>query len=397
MLLPTVTAQYEPSDVFVRINSDGTVHVKKTLIVDTNVTSLNVTTLGNHVSGVQVTDSEGRSLPKLQYRGYISVQTLGKTKINVNYTSTDLTEKSGTLWTFRATTSNEINIRLPEDATVYSISPNPTGLSGSSDNIYVTLPSGDLSVVYRIGIIGTKNHALTLIESATDRVWRLNSSGVKTKKIDAVLSAAMYAYSNKQYVQAEEYARKVVSMCDSIQIEYEVANRAIGNVEKAIAEADLNGITQPEEVNTKLDHAKAEFSKGNYPQATATAVDTIKSVVSELPEEPPGTEFGVLTAGGFLVVVVGYYLVNRGKHQSADGLQDDIIPQYTSLRFEDREIVKFLHTSEGAFMKELRERFDLPKSTTFRTIKRLEGMGVITVERVGRENYIKLTYANRED
>lgn len=361
---------------------------------------MNITTLGDHVSGVQVKDETGRSLPKLQYRGVIAVQTLGQSRIVVNYTSTDLTEKSGTLWTFRVTSDRSINIRLPEDSTIYSISPNPEGMSGSSDSIYLTLPKGNVTVVYRIGIIGTKDHALTLLTAASEKMAQLQSNGIVVSKIETVLTTAFYAYENKQYVEAEEYANKVQKMCDQTLIDYEVAKRAISNLDTAINDAEIVGVTQPDEVTSQRDQANGFFTNGEYNQATVTAVSALKAVVSEVPVKPSGNNIGSFVVGGFLVVVLGYVFMNRRQEINiqVDASTDvEVLPQYSSLRFEDREIVKYLHTNKGSYTKEIRERFDLPKSTMFRTIRRLEGMGIITVERIGRQDFIKLTYEDQED
>jgi uncharacterized membrane protein len=58
---------------------------------------------------------------------------------------------------------------------------------------------------------------------------------------------------------------------------------------------------------------------------------------------------------------------------------------------DDREAVRFIASSgEGVFISELRERFDLPRSSAWRMVRRLEDMGVIGTEKVGRETFLKL-------
>ena len=43
-----------------------------------------------------------------------------------------------------------------------------------------------------------------------------------------------------------------------------------------------------------------------------------------------------------------------------------------------------------SFITDVRERFDIPKSSAWRMVKRLEEEGVVTVSKVGRETYLQL-------
>jgi uncharacterized membrane protein len=61
------------------------------------------------------------------------------------------------------------------------------------------------------------------------------------------------------------------------------------------------------------------------------------------------------------------------------------------LRMDEREALRFIASkAEGVFVSELRDRFELPRSSAWRMVRRLEGMGVIETERVGRETFLRL-------
>ena len=60
------------------------------------------------------------------------------------------------------------------------------------------------------------------------------------------------------------------------------------------------------------------------------------------------------------------------------------------LRTDEKAVLRYIEESNGAFITEIRERFDIPKSTAWRMIKRLEEYGVVAVSQVGRETYLNL-------
>ncbi len=60
------------------------------------------------------------------------------------------------------------------------------------------------------------------------------------------------------------------------------------------------------------------------------------------------------------------------------------------LRTDDKAILRFLEETGGAFITEVREKFDIPKSSAWRMVRRLEEDGIIASSKVGRETYLQL-------
>jgi len=62
------------------------------------------------------------------------------------------------------------------------------------------------------------------------------------------------------------------------------------------------------------------------------------------------------------------------------------------LREEDEEVLRFMAEGGGKVLEaELREKFpELPKTTVWRLVKRLQTMEIITTNRVGYQNQIEL-------
>jgi uncharacterized membrane protein len=62
------------------------------------------------------------------------------------------------------------------------------------------------------------------------------------------------------------------------------------------------------------------------------------------------------------------------------------------LRLDDKEVLRFLADAGGeAFAAEVRDRFDVPRTSLWRMIRRLEGEGVIEVEAVGGQSLVRIS------
>src|SRR5918996_783188 len=67
------------------------------------------------------------------------------------------------------------------------------------------------------------------------------------------------------------------------------------------------------------------------------------------------------------------------------------------LRPEDQEVLKFLAEKEGAaFESEIRSKFQLPKTTIWRLVKRLEREELVEIRKAGGQNLIKLRFEDKQ-
>jgi uncharacterized membrane protein len=59
---------------------------------------------------------------------------------------------------------------------------------------------------------------------------------------------------------------------------------------------------------------------------------------------------------------------------------------------EDRTVIEFLAQKEGkAFEAEIRQRFpDMPRTSLWRLIRRLESLEIVEIKRIGLENQVQL-------
>jgi len=78
-----------------------------------------------------------------------------------------------------------------------------------------------------------------------------------------------------------------------------------------------------------------------------------------------------------IVIILSIYISTRRRHRGLDHL--------------DRDIIDVLRKKGGkALQSELMNELDIPKTTLWRHVKRLEALGYVKVEKVGRVNIVKL-------
>jgi uncharacterized membrane protein len=75
----------------------------------------------------------------------------------------------------------------------------------------------------------------------------------------------------------------------------------------------------------------------------------------------------------------------------------NILTEKPHLRPEDQQVLKFLAEKEGAvFESEIRTKFQIPKTTIWRLVKRLEREELVEIRKAGGQNLIKLRFEDKE-
>jgi hypothetical protein len=73
-----------------------------------------------------------------------------------------------------------------------------------------------------------------------------------------------------------------------------------------------------------------------------------------------------------------------------------VIEERPHLRPEDQDVLKFLAEREGAaFESEIRTKFQLPKTTIWRLVKRLEREELVEIRKAGGQNLIKFKFEDK--
>jgi len=281
---PTVAANddYAFTELSLIVYSDGAINVNFWLDLNPTLARINVSAIGFQARNLVVKDQEGILLESVSSDGYIQVDVLGSQSINIQYTTIDITSKDRRIWGLKASLPIETNIRLPESATIISLEPIPLGISVIGESTTLTMPSGNITIDYVIGIVGTKEHSLAVINDAEEIIFTLTSNGVIVTDAEALIELATNAHEAENYVQAEEYATQVKSSALETGALEENAKTALDEAAIAIQDAKDEGRTTSISVaETKLEEALTAYSQGDYARsATIAEVATIEAFQS---------------------------------------------------------------------------------------------------------------------
>jgi uncharacterized membrane protein len=178
-------------------------------------------------------------------------------------------------------------------------------------------------------------------------------------------------------VTTNEKARETLDTVAAI-----IANIKAGEVNTAVAEALLL-------------IAETAFSVGNYTGAEQLANDALE-LAYDLQDQAQSfpTPLLLLVSGSAISAALGLFLVRRVRGGKID--VEAVLREYPWLRSDQREVIRFLaEKRDGIFESDLRNAFDLPKSTMWRLIKRLEDEEIVTVSQLRGQNYIELKKRKR--
>ena len=172
----------------------------------------------------------------------------------------------------------------------------------------------------------------------------------------------------------------------------------ISDAESAVSRAQSEGRSVGlDESKTLLNQANQAYSAGNYAEAFSLASQAkAKADAATSPLQPVLPLALMIVAGA--ASLAAYALLRKRSLPAAPAyvkerhaVDMERIVAEGNLRQEDLEVMQFLAESGGEnFESEIRNRFKLPRTTIWRTVKRLERDGYITVSTVAGQNLVKV-------
>lgn len=329
------------------IYTDGTTHVFYQTDVDPQSPDFILDLYGNTTDNFVVQDQNGTLLSSKMNTNNVDVETLGASAIKVDYDTPDLVSKSGKTWTFYVNSLTDYSVLLPANTVIVGMSTTPSDLQVVNGQSLISFPSGSVDISYIFGVLGTSQTATLAIQHAQDFISTVNSEGIPTPLASEKLAEANTSFNEGRYSDAEALAN-------------DAKNSAI------------------QEQQTSLSTKQ-----------TGTNNDTIP----------------ILAVGGAAAAVTVMFIILKRSKMTKEVLPVPQIPQSNyvppdketifrlkpELRQEDKDIVVFISEKGGRiFESELRKKFLLPRTTTWRAVKRLEREGIVEIEKVDQQNLIKL-------
>ena len=339
------------------IYTDGTAHVFYQTDVDPQSPDFILGLYGNTTDNFVVQDQNGTLLSSKMNTNNVDVETLGASAIKIDYDTPDLVSKSGKTWTFHVNSLTDYSVLLPANTVIVGMSTTPSDLQVVNGQSLVSFPSGSVDISYIFGVLGTSQTATLAIQHAQDFINTVNSEDVKTPLASEKLAEANTAFNEGRYSDAEALAN-------------DAKNLAI------------------QEQQTSLSTKQTGTSNDTGTTSTGNNNDTIP----------------ILAVGGAAAAVTAMFIILKRSKMTKD-VPVPQIPQSNyvppdketifrlkpELRQEDKDIVVFISEKGGrVFESELRKKFLLPRTTTWRAVKRLEREGIVEIEKVDQQNLIKL-------
>jgi len=341
-----ISSKYSPQSLLLTVYADGKVDVEYVISVDPLLASVEVHLPGKFYESMLVVDENGLPLDYsiVENENKVIVYTLGAKEATLYYTTSDLTNKAGGIWTLNVVSPISFVTKLPPDATVVALSDAPVSIWATENYFFIQMPPGTQEISYTLGVAGSRDRALTLISEAQQLVEKARAAGAEVSQAEAKLEKAKIALDGGNYGEAELLASEA----------------------KQLAEQAL-----------------ASPSGGAVPTPTTPA----------FPWWLVGAGVAVLIAASFVFLKLrkgkGTTTAYKRKFRQIDVKK--ILEKKGHLSLEDREAVEFIASAGGeVFEAELREKFRLPKSTAWRMAKRLKKEGIVEIERVGGQNLIRL-------
>ena len=388
---------YSPNELSFTVYDDGYVVVDYTVDVDPTMVRVNVSVFGSLYQNMLILDQDLLILDSTPTGDGVTIDTLGAISASLWYETTDLTGKAGQIWTFAVSTPITSTILLPEGSTIFSLSDVPLEMGSLNGRVLLTMPLGDLEISYTVGVVGSKEHALAIINDAEDTIETIQATEVLTPNADDLLESAYSAYDSGLYSEAEQLAAQAKTSAEGTAADASAAALAIEDANSAISNANEDERTEGLDLaQDKLGEAESSYALGDYTRALELAEEA-----QDLAESATGkgSDSNMLLYAGLVVVGGGvgaaYFLMGRSKKapevQAVSFDLDRLFGEHPNLRMDDKEVIRFLAQNRGeTFAAEVRERFDIPRTSLWRMIRRLEGEEIIEVATIGGQSLIRL-------
>lgn len=377
------------------IYSDGYVYVEYILNVDPDSPKTNFTVFGEDLLDIVVLDIDGLALEYSINGSKVLVNSLGVEKVKINYFTQDLTQKDGRFWILNITSTIRTTLILPSEATIVDFNKIPELIESNENQVLLIMSAGLIEITYVTSVVGTKEYAQIVINEAEKTITEIKGINIIVTEAETLLQDAKNEFNLGNYIRAETNGKKAKSTAIQINSTATQANTSIFMAKSEIDKAQQEGrTTKIDEANNVHDQAVDAFNSGEYAQALSLASEAFSIAQASTTTFPTIQVIGILSVTG---LIVSYFVLNRRKPEPVKPLKVkkpfdvEKIIKNNELRPDEITAVKMIAEAEGEMYEaELYGRLNLPRTTTWRLVKRLEGMGVVEIKKVRRSNVIKL-------
>ena len=381
----------------VAVYGDGVSGVSMVYDTDPSLVQVDVWMPGFPYVDLLVSNEDGLPLDYALNGSTVTVDIIGSTEVNAVYLSSGLTSKAGSVWTLNVSSPVTVEVTLPTGSTIIGLSMLPIMIEQLEGVTVLRMLPGDISVQYITTVFDSRSSAEEAVTNATAIIQGLLDEGVKLTDAVDLLEQANSALEQQMYSDAITLAAQAQDAATQTYNEYTEAEEALTSAMEAVTLAESEGRSEGLDVaEGLLEEANALFSMGDYASARGMADQCLAAAEgSTKPERSTLTYLAVASLG--LAVIVAVVRLRKGseKHVTeTPGVIDveAIFTEFPELRMDDRELIRFLAESGGElFANEIRERFEIPRTSAWRMIRRLSGMGILEERKVGGQSLVSVS------
>jgi uncharacterized membrane protein len=392
----------EPTPIHLQftIFSDGVASIEYILEVDPTEVREKISLFGNNYGEMIIVDQGGIPLDFIQMGDLMVVDTLGATDIEITYLTPDLTAKDGALWNFEANVSIPTQIILPMNSIITELSHIPLEIETIDERPFLTMPHGLIQIGYIIDIT-EKDRVQNIINDAEDYINQAESTGLILTEANDLLQQSKDAFQSGNYNQAEFLAEQAKE--EAVDI-VDLANQASENIQQAETSIEISresgrtkGLQVVEDI---LQEARDAYSEGEYDIALSLAIEANQGALQTTRKTNLwlyGT-MGIILI--IMLIILGTILLRRSRPPEGKISYDleVIFKENPDLRMDDREVIRYIAERGGElFANEIRERFDIPRTSTWRMIRRLVDSGILEERKVGGQSLVSINEAYKKE
>lgn len=396
LLVPAVQAQdYASKSLSLLVYNDGVVQVDYEAETDPSLVRIEVELPGFPYESLLVVDQDGLPLDASVTDEGVSVDTLGSTGVVVTYLTSSLTSKTGAIWTVNVTSTITTSITLPQGSTIINLSEVPVEIGTNEDRPYVSMLPGDIFVSYITSVFDARGKAEEAIADAERHIQEIMDGGIIVSEALDLLQQATEAFDLADYPTAIQLATQAKDAADEATADASQAHDLMESASLAVSEAESEGRTKGvDSAEQLLAQANTAYETGDYESAYDYAY---QSQITALNAVKPQSLTSYMLAAAVLVFGAALYVrlfKKPGKPPEPKLMEvdlDAIFRDHPTLRMDDRAVIRFIAESGGElFSNEIRERFDIPRTSAWRMQRRLEGLDIIEERKVGGQSLVSI-------
>ena len=351
----TVAAQeidFEVESYDLQIYRDGLVHVAQILSVNDTFPAITVPLLNSSVNNFIVLDENQTLLDYVLDGSNLTVFTLGTEKVSIEYDTHSLTRKDFEEWSLIVTTSFNLTVLLPEESSIVYMSEIPSSIDLEDKKITLSLFPGSWEISY----------ILSNLVPSEFKVADLNISPFNAIVGEEVTISVLVTNLG---VHSGSFSLPLI------------VNQTI---------QETRTVTLASGESEKIDFKIIKQTPGTY----NIEVEGLIGTLSVTPVSSIGIPIEYLIVIASIVVAIFLISIFVIKQRKVN--VDKIFRDFPQLNTEEKNVILFISENEGkGFESQIRERFpEIPRTSLWRLVKRLEKLEIIKVNKIGLENQVEL-------